>query len=418
VIAATVMMLGVPLSSRADVVVPLTKTPAETLFDAGIQALERNDLAAAETAFTRSLELDAKAAAPYMGLAQVALRRNQREAAEKHMRRAAALAPYVASIQTSFGAFLHSQGELPEAEQALRKAVALDDTSVVARIRLGDLYLTAFRKIDEAIVEYRAALAIAPGHAGAHYALGVALAAKNDPTAEAELKRAGELAPGNPLPTHALGRWYFSRGKLDPALDAFARASKILPSFGQPHIERGNIFAFRGDDERALIEYGEAQRRDPGRGTGHLNIGMVHQRHQRWAQAEAAYLAALKVEPANAVALNNLAWMAADRKVKLDQALAWANKAVSLQPDVPEYQGTLGWVYRARGDMARAERVLQKAANLEPARAAVVYTLARLYLEQGLKAQAAAEITRALAMDGTFPGSNEARAKLKELTRS
>ena len=45
-------------------------TPAAKAFEAGVVALDSNKLPAAEAAFKESLKLDAKAAAPYMGLAQ------------------------------------------------------------------------------------------------------------------------------------------------------------------------------------------------------------------------------------------------------------------------------------------------------------------------------------------------------------
>ena len=137
-------------------------TPGEKLFQAGIAALNANDLAKAEESFEASLKLDTGAAAPYMGLAQVALRRGQKSVAEGHMKQALALAPDTASIQTTWGTYLYSQRELPEAEAALRKATTLDPKAVVARVQLGDLYLVGFNKPEEAIREYRAAISVAP----------------------------------------------------------------------------------------------------------------------------------------------------------------------------------------------------------------------------------------------------------------
>ena len=393
-------------------------TPAAKSFEAGVIALDSNKLPAAEAAFKESLKFDAKSAAPYLGLAEVALRRGQTTVAGDHLKKALELAPATASIHTAWGAYLYSTRELPEAEMALRKATALDPSLVVAHIQLGDLYLVGFRKFDAAIAEYRTALKLSPNHAGAHYALGLALVTKGDPKGESELLEAIKLAPRNPLGYHTIGRFYSQQQRYDQALDAFGAALKVFPDFAAPHVERGNIFAAKGDDDRALVEYAKAQEKDPKRSVGFTNIGMVHQRRAQWAEAEKAYLSAIRVEPTNAVALNNLAWMAADRKVKLTEALAWATKAVSLAPDVAEFHGTLGWVYRARGDFAKAEQTLTKAANMKPERAAVVYTLARLHLEQGKTAPAVAALKRALAIDPKFPDADAARKKLKELGSS
>ena len=389
---------------------------AEREFREGIAALQKNDLTAAEAAFNRSIKLDANAAGPYLGLAQVVLARGQKSAAEPYLKQAVALAPADASIQTTWGAYLYSQRELPEAEAALRKALALDPKLAAAHVHLGDMYLTAFQKPDEAIAEYRTALGLAPQHAGAHYALGLAFLAKNDLAhGETALLAAIKIVPRNPLPHHALGRVYAAQRRWDKALAAFDTAIKALPSFSAPHLERGQVFAATGDDERAVQEYAAAQRKDPKRALGHVSIGMVHQRNQRWVPAEQAYLTAVKLEPGNAVAYNNLAWMAADRKVNTAQALAWAQKAVALAPNVSEFQGTLAWVYRAQGDLPRAERTLRAAAAMTPARATVVFNLGRIYLEQGKKTQALAEMKRALIIDPGFAGASEARKTLKEL---
>ena len=406
-----------------DIIPPLLAPPpvtsGEVQFRAGIQALENNDLAAAEKAFKESIKLDNGAAAPYMGLAQVALRRGQKSVVESNMKKAMELAPGSASILTSWGTYLYTQRDLPAAEAALREAIKLDSSVMAAHLHLGDMYLVAFRKPAEAVREYRSAVALAPEHAGAHYALGLALASQGQAAqAERELLEASTLAPQNPLPHQLLGRVYASQKQFDKALRAFDSAIRANSAFAAPHFERGQIYAAQGDDARALKEYAEGQRKDPKRSVGYTSIGMVHQRNQRWKEAQDAYLAAIKIEPRSAIAYNNLAWISAERKTDLIRGLEWANKAVALGPDVPEFQVTRAWVYRAQGDLARAEQALSKAATLKAKKATTFYYLGRVYLERGKKAQGVSEIKKALALEPNFPGSADARKTLKELGQS
>jgi tetratricopeptide (TPR) repeat protein len=418
-IATTGVLAGAVRSdAQINLLPPAAVTPGQKLFQAGIAALERNDLAAAESAFTESIKLDSGAAAPYMGLAQVAIRRGQPQTAETHIRKAVSLAPNSASIQTSWGAYLYATRELPAAEAALRKAIGIDPGIMEAHLHLGDLYLVAFRKADEAIKEYQTAVSLAPEHPGAHYALGLALLNKGSASeAEAELLKASELAPGNPLPRQVLGRLYSAQKQYDKALAAFDAALKIFPAFPAAHYERGQIFAARGDDTRALAAYAEAQKHDPKRSVGYTNIGMVHQRNKRWAEAEQAYLAAVKIEPGNSIAYNNLAWMAAERRTNLPQALTWAQKAVSLAPKMPEFQMTLGWVLRAQGDLAKAEQTLRGAVSLQPRNAGALYLLGRVYLERGKTEEGVGELQRALALEPNFPQAGEARTLLAQSGR-
>jgi tetratricopeptide (TPR) repeat protein len=192
------------------------------------------------------------------------------------------------------------------------------------------------------------------------------------------------------------------------------RSIKAQPNFPAAQLERGNVLMAMNSDDRALRAFAEV----PNLPEAQVSMGMIHQRHSRWAEAERAYLAAVKIEPKAAVAYNNLAWMAADRKLNLTKALEWAQKAVALDPKVPEYQGTLGWVYRAQGNLGKAEETLLAAAAAKPSRPAVVFTLARVYIERGKTAQGASEIKRALALDPNFPGADLARKQLKALGQS
>ncbi len=57
------------------------------------------------------------------------------------------------------------------------------------------------------------------------------------------------------------------------------------------------------------------------------------------------YLKALDLEPANAPAMNNLAFLLASRQGKYDDALFWAMKALALAPGNPAIEDTIGWIY-------------------------------------------------------------------------
>jgi tetratricopeptide (TPR) repeat protein len=428
VVAAAVITaaLGTAAPAVADVYIPTftrpkAVTPAEVRFQNGIAALDKRDLAGAETAFRDSIKLDAKAPGPWLGLAQIALNRGDKNAAEEHFKRAAALAPTSAAIQLSLGQYLYSQRELPDAEAALRKAAQIDPQGVgaPAHVKLGDLYLVAFGKPNEAIKEYQAAITIEPNNAGAQYALGLAYLSSGDAArGEAAITRASLLSPNNPLPYQTLGRIYTAQKQNAKALDTFARAIKVAPSFAAPHLDRGQIFAAMGDDDKALKEYASALANDPKLVGAMVATGMVHQRNQRWADAEKAYLDAIKVEPRAAVAYNNLAWMAAERRTDLTRAAGWAQKAVALAPKQPEFQVTLAWVYRAQGNTAKAEQVLRTAAAATPNRALTLFYLGQVRLEQGKVREGAADLKRALDVDASFPGADIARQRLKDLGQS
>jgi Tfp pilus assembly protein PilF len=201
----------------------------------------------------------------------------------------------------------------------------------------------------------------------------------------------------------------------DQALTAFSTALSAQPTFAPARMERGALFMERNDDDRSIREFRDALRVDPKLADAYVKIGMIHQRRSQLSEAEAAYLSAVEIEPRHAVAYNNLAWMAAQRKVNLGQALAWANKATTLAPQIADFQDTLGWVHRARGALKNAEFVLLKSAAVKPPRAEFVYHLAVVQHELGKRPEARAGLNRALAIDSSFPDATDARRRLKQL---
>ena len=78
------------------------------------------------------------------------------------------------------------------------------------------------------------------------------------------------------------------------------------------------------------------------------------------AEAERAWHAALRADANNPMALNNLAFLYAEQRKQLDQALAWAKKAVGVSRQA-EHLDTLAWVHRARGEKAQALALLENA---------------------------------------------------------
>jgi Flp pilus assembly protein TadD len=94
-----------------------------------------------------------------------------------------------------------------------------------------------------------------------------------------------------------------------------------------------------------------------------------------------------------------------------------AKKAVELEPKVSQFQDTLGWVYRARGELDKAAEVLQKAAKIEPQQAVIWYHLGIIQAERKKTKDAEAALRQALQIQQNFPESEDARKRLAELAK-
>jgi Flp pilus assembly protein TadD len=125
----------------------------------------------------------------------------------------------------------------------------------------------------------------------------------------------------------------------------------------------------------------------------------------------------MALAPNDARAYNNLAWMYAEEKKNLDEALTLARRATELAPNSASVLDTLGWVHYARGSYAEAESVLRKAADLAGGEASIHYHLGLASHQLGKRDEAVFALRRALQLDPKNPQAAAARQILEALGR-
>ena len=409
-------------TAHADILLPFAKpktAPAAAKFDAGVAALKGKDLVAAEKAFRESVALDAKAVGSVLGLAQVALERGDSAAAKKLVHQAVTAVPDSFEAHLNWGRMLYAERNFKEAEAAFRTAHSLDRNNALVLIDLGDLYMTGLGKAPEAVTQYRAAVALDPQHAGAHYALGMALGVMGaNEEAEKSFRTSVQLTPKNPLPAMALARLYLSTKRPEAAIATYSALLKELPTYNLALVGRAQALMDRNDDAAAWKDVSQALKANAKSADAHLLAGMLHQRQRRLDDARTEYLTVIQLDAKRAIAYNNLAWITVEQKNNLAQGLEWAQRAVTLSPKTAAYQDTLGWVQRARGDLKAAETALEKATALTPPRASAFYHLGVVRQELQQRDRAIEAFRRALAIDASSADAADARNRLKALGAS
>ncbi|HEX9118967.1 MAG TPA: tetratricopeptide repeat protein [Terriglobales bacterium] len=89
--------------------------------------------------------------------------------------------------------------------------------------------------------------------------------------------------------------------------------------------------------------------------------GSIYERQKKYDRAEEMFKKVLATDPNNAVTLNYLGYMLADRGVRLEEALGYVKKAIQLDPQNGAYLDSLGWAYFKLGKYELAEESLRKA---------------------------------------------------------
>jgi tetratricopeptide (TPR) repeat protein len=390
--------------------------PAEVQMGLGLSSLAKGDLSGAESAFRESLRINPNTVGSLVGMAGVQIQKGDSKQAESYFHKAIAVAPKEPAVQRSWSRYLVTQKRYPEAEAALKAAIADAPAAAVTQEELGELYLTSMNRPADALKAFRSAVTLDSGFGQAHYGIGAALLATGEAIhAEAELKTAAHALPGDPMPIQALGVAYMMEKKYTEAVQSFSQALTLRPGQVPWYMARAEAFEDLGAEDKALADYEACIKANEKFAPAYVKIGVIHQLHNQTADAERAYKAAISIDPTQAFAYNNLAFGSAERKEHLDDALNWASKAVELKPEFPQFQDTLGWVRRARGELVEAARVLEKAKTLKPEQPDVYYHLGVVYAEQGRGNDAATAFQQALALNSSFSNSPDARQRLAQL---
>ncbi len=125
--------------------------------------------------------------------------------------------------------------------------------------------------------------------------------------------------------------------------------------------------------------------------------GSIYERQKKYDQAEEAFRKVVAEDPRNAVALNYLGYMLADRGTRLEEALGYIRRALAIDPQNGAYLDSLGWVYYKMGKFELAEENLRKASDRINNDPTIHDHLADVYQKTGRLKMAVAHWERSLA---------------------
>jgi Flp pilus assembly protein TadD len=126
-------------------------------------------------------------------------------------------------------------------------------------------------------------------------------------------------------------------------------------------------------------------------------LGAIYERQKFFDKAEEEFKKVLEVNPKNAPVLNYYGYMLADRGMRLDEAEALVQRALVEEPYSGAYLDSLGWVYFKENKLADAEATLRKAVEREAHDATIHSHLGDIYAKSGRQDLAAMEWEKSLA---------------------
>lgn len=220
---------------------------------------------------------------------------------------------------------------------------------------------------------------------------------KNLPQALKVVEEYAAKYPKNSMIQQFRGQWLVAAGRVSEGRSAFQAAQAAEPDSKSAAFALVRLDLGTGNFDSAKKSLNDLLAKDPKDPGANLLTAMLQEQTGQGNQALESYRKVLAAEPANALALNNLAYKLSLEPGRLDEAVQMAEKAKSANPENPAVLDTLGWIHYKKGLYFSSVRNLE-AATKDPQNATPVRLLhlAMAYQKAGDKTKATVTYKRAI----------------------
>ena len=303
-------------------------------------------------------------------------------------------------------------GEINQALASYNKLATMQPLSPLPHMRLADVHLANKNK-EAAAASLRKALELKPDLRQAQRgSILLDVDSKNIEGALATARNIQKQSPKDAMGYVLEGDIHASQKNWDNAATAYRNGLKQVST---PELAVKLHSVLRAANKTAEADKFAAswQKDHPKDGAFMLYLGDGAIARKDYATAEKLYTAVTKVQPNNAVAYNNLAWVTA--KLNKDGAIALAEKANALAPNQPAFMDTLAVLLSDKGDYAKALELQTKVLALQPQNPVFKLNLAKIHLKGSKKDLAKKELDDLAKLGDKFGGQAEVAELLKGL---
>lgn len=319
----------------------------------------------------------------YLNRAIVELNRKDFKNGEADLQKAVQVAPNDPRAYEQLGMVRAAQKKLPDAQKFFEQALTVapgDDRA----LKLLVATFMAQKQPDKAMARVKEQIGKSPNTAAFYVDLGTMQAqAKDYSGAQTSLHKAIDL-DGNNIEAYAvLGQVQVASGSLDDAVKSWNAWMQKNPKDVRPY----------------------------------LMISSLEQNRNNWQQAEDLLQKAMNIDPNNALAANNLAYLMLEHGGNPDVALTLAQTARRQAPDSPNIADTLGYAFYKKGIYSASLGLFEEAAKKQPQNASVLYHLGFAYQKTNNNSQARQALEKALQLDPNAPDAASAKQLLQQIGR-
>ena len=289
-------------------------------------------------------------------LAEQAEAQGDTEAVLLYIRKALALDPTSAYLNTKVATILARGRKIADALIMARNATLFDPNYEEAYTLLGRIY-TVTGSRTKAIEAYNRSLELKPDDRDLYIFIGSLQASeKLFPEAEKTFEKMIAKFPEEKEGYFYLGKVYVEDNRFDKALEVFRSLMEKRPdSAGQVHIELGGIYMQQKKYREAEEEFREAVKLDPLSIPARLNLGQALAGEKKHAESLEVFTELSKIAPQNLGIQIKMAQIMAEQK-NFDKAKEILDQILQSKPGWDQVRFQLGRILREQGKTEEAEK--------------------------------------------------------------
>lgn len=374
-----------------------------------------NNLPQAETALQQAISIRPDYAEAVLLLADISLRSGKAQNAVKPLEELLKKRPDLAQTRTTLANVYRSLGREDDAIAAVREEINKVPESAEAYLSYGAM-LRQQNKNEEARQAFEKASELAPDNLNAvEQLLGLDLAEKRYDAAAQLVEQQSQRHPNTAGASFLQGELYFAPGPQHDLIRAEAALQKTVQlnaNFAPAYEALVSLYIAENKLPEAITQLKAEMDKNPKDPRPVLMTALVFEQMKDYSSARNAYQKALTVVPNSVLALNNLAYLYAERLDQLDKGFELAQKAHNLEPNNGRVADTLGWILYKRGDYQQALPLATDSVAKFPANPEIQFHLGMINYMMGKLDSARLALEKAVQSNAEFSEKDEARRRL------
>ena len=349
---------------------------------------------------------------PVIALAELNIRQNNFGTAIASLKQLLGKNPSLVDAQLLLATAYRLDRNLPDALAAYRQLITIDPKNLTGHLFSG-IILMQQGKTTEARTALTVASELAPEDLAIVEQL-VTIDIFEKKYAES-LERVNRLIARSPNQGRLqvlLARVHASQSNFAAAETDLRKAIELQPDSLDPYFALVQLLVSTNQGQKAFEDLRRAAEKNPKDIRPPMMLAALHEQQKDFAAAQKNYEKVLEIDPKVAAAANNLAYIYSEYANDQDKALELAQRARDLLPNQWETADTLGWVLYKRRQPQRALLLLEEAGSKNPENAELKYHLGMAYYMAGDEAKSRVALERAIQLNKTFAGAEEAAQAL------